>query len=296
MTSIRGPARESAWRHRSVRIWLLGPAGWAVFCSGCQPTVEYSDFAAAEMELAPLEAESQEMPPASPQAATLQPRLIRSGTARIEVEDLDAALAAAAQLAMEVQGYVAGSQLNEGREGARTASLVLRLPSAALPSVVDRLESLGRVLSVSVNASDVSREYFDVETRLAVKEETVTRLRQLATRGGDLEDVLAAERELGRALTELESLKGQIRYYDQRIAESDLQLALIEPGAVVTSGAFRPVVEAFRNATQVFAQSVGYLVYILVFIAPWVVVALLFWPALSRWRRMRGGSGESEAA
>lgn len=71
------------------------------------------------------------------------------------------------------------------------------------------------------------------------------------------------------------------------MAESDLLLTLIEPGAVVRSGAFRPVVVAFRDAVGVFAQSIAYLVYIAVFVAPWVVLAALAWPLLKRWRERR---------
>ena len=271
--------------------FLCGP----LVLAACQQVTE--DFAFAPMAEMELLSASEEMALARPAAQASVPlqRLIRSGTVRLEVEDLDAAMASATDLATGAQGYVAGSQLNEGREGARTASLVLRVPSDAFESVVDRLPDLGRVLSVAVTSSDVSRDYFDIETRLAVGEETVTRLRQLASRGGDLDDVLAAERELGRAMSELESLKGQLRYFDLRVAESDVSVSLVEPGAVVTSGTFRPVVEAFRNATQVFAQSIAYLVYLTTFLVPWVLVGLLAWPILRKVRRGREESVASEA-
>jgi len=156
-----------------------------------------------------------------------------------------------------------------------------------LESFVERLSTLGRVLSLSIASSDVSREYVDVETRLAVQEETVNRLRQLAARGGDLADLLAAERELGRAIGELEALKGQQQYFDQRIAESELRLSLIEPGAVIGSGAFRPVAVAFRSAIEVFAQSVAYLIYLVVFLIPWVLLTLAAWPGVRRLMRLR---------
>ena len=114
-------------------------------------------------------------------------------------------------IATSANGYVVGSELSDGREGARTASLTVRLPSDSFAGVIERLSEVGRVLSASSAAQDVSREYVDVETRLSVGEETVARLRALASRTGNLEDMLAAERELARALTELEGLKGQLR-------------------------------------------------------------------------------------
>jgi hypothetical protein len=257
---------------------------------GCSPVAE--DFAYSSGERAALSFES--MPP-PPQGGSVAPRLIKTGSARIEVEDLDEALALARRLAIEVQGFIAGSELNEGREGSRSASLALRLPSDSFDPFLEGLPALGRVLSVSSSASDVSREYLDVETRLSVKEETVRRLRELAAREGDLEDLLAAERELGRALSELESLKAQRQYYDQKIAESDLRLTLIEPGAVIASGAFRPVVVAFRDAARVFAQSIAFLIYLVVSIVPWALIALAVWPVVKRVRRLRSERKASQS-
>lgn len=260
--------------------------------AACSPSDQ--TFSSAEREALEL-APQIEIPAPSPQSLSIGPRLIRSGAARVEVEDLDSAVVTTRLLAEQARGYIAGSELIAGREGARSASLVLRLPSDSFESFLEGLSALGRVLSLSVVSSDVSPEYVDVETRLAVKEEMVSRLRQLAARGGDLEDLLAAERELGRAVSELEALKGQLRYLDQRIAESELRLSLIEPGAVIGSGAFRPVAVAFRRATEVFAQSVAYLVYLVVFLLPWVLLALAAWPVVRRLIRLRKQRAESGA-
>jgi hypothetical protein len=223
----------------------------------------------------------------SSQAADFGPRLVRNGTARIEVQDLDVSLASAQEIASTVDGFVAGSELREGREGARTAALVLRVPSDTFQNVLDRLPELGRLLSVSSSAEDVSREYMDIETRLSVGEETVARLRELASRGGELEDLLAAERELGRALTELESLAGRVRFYDQRVAEADLHIIFVEPGAVIAPGAFRPVVEAFRDGTQTFARSVAFVIRLVISVVPWIVLSTALWVAFGRRLHLR---------
>lgn len=164
----------------------------------------------------------------------------------------------------------------------------MRLPSDSFSGVIERLSEVGRVLSASSSAVDVSREYVDVETRLSVGEETVARLRALASRTGNLEDMLAAERELARALTELEGLKGQLRYYDQRVAESDLSIALIEPGAVVAPSVFRPVADALRDAGENLVRSVARVIDAAAFLAPWLVLTAFLWMALGRRLRTRG--------
>ena len=256
--------------------------------SGCQPgdlgfQGDDITFTSGSTEAVPLTSRMDAPSPQAGQVASPRPRLIRSGSARVEVSDLETGVSEARRLGESLGGYVAGSEIREGREGSRSASLVLRIPSDSVDVLVESLPELGQVLSVSISTEDVSRQYVDVETRLAVQEETVERLRELADRGGSLEDLLAAERELGRAVSQLESLKGEIRYFDQRIAESDIRLSLVEPGAVVGSGALRPVSLAFRRSVEVFAQSVAYIVYFVAFTLPWMVLALLLFPFARRW-------------
>ncbi len=129
---------------------------------------------------------------------------------------------------------------------------------------------------------------------MAVKEETVRRLQALMSRSGDLEDLLAVERELGRVTEELESLKGRIRYYDRRIALSELRVDLAQPGAAIAPGAFRPVGAAIRGAVDVFARSLAALVYVVVFLIPWLLLAGLLWPLGRRAWAARKRGGESE--
>lgn len=287
---IQADSRRRRALHLSLALWLVA---LGLVAAACGPSdVSYSS---ADVESLVRPPPAVEIPRPAVQSPSIEPRLIRSGEARVEVEDLDSALVTARRFAEQARGYVAGSELRAGREGARSASLMLRLPSDSFDAFVDELTALGRVVSLSVASSDVSREYIDVETRLAVKEETVNRLRQLAERGGDLEGLLAAERELGRAIGELESLKGQLQYFDQRIAESELRLSLIESGAESGSGAFRPVAVAFRRATETFAQSVAYLIYLVVFLIPWVILAFAVWPFLKRWQQYRKQRVEAEA-
>lgn len=288
MDNMKRTLREAFQRLVSFRL-----LGFTVMVMGstiilaCNDAAEDLSFSANEMEAIALpsamEAGNAQGSDRSRQdAAPGQPRLIRNGTVRLEVDDLDTSITTAQSLVDEVQGFVAGSNLTEGNEGSRTASLTLRVPSASFQVVVDRLSQLGRVLSVSISASDVSREYFDLETRIAVKDQTVGRLRELITRSGDLEDLLAVERELGRATAELESLKGQITYYDQRLAMSDLRVDLFEPGAAITPGLSRPVREAFRNSVSILAKSLAALIYVLASLVPWLILAAILWPVIRR--------------
>lgn len=231
------------------------------------------------------------------QAPQMPTRLIRSATVSIEVADVAETVNAARSGAERAGGLVADAEIST-RSGSRSASLLLRIPSDSLDNLLERLSALGEVQSTRVSARDVSREYFDTEIRLSVKEATVRRLTELMQRSGSVEDLAAVERELSRATTELETLKGQIRYFDLQVAQSEVRLQLFESGRVAASATKR-ITRAFDQALDVFGQSIAALVYVVVFLTPWVPVAAVLWIAgrrIAHFRReRRAETAESSA-
>ena len=85
--------------HRPSRCHVIGLVGLSVALAGCQRMPDDIAFSAAEMELTPEAAQVQPLASPSLQVASAEPRLIRNGSARVEVEDLDVALSLAEQLA-----------------------------------------------------------------------------------------------------------------------------------------------------------------------------------------------------
>lgn len=67
--------------------------------------------------------------------------------------------------------------------------------------MLQALRSLGDVKQDGVSTQDVTKDYADLDTRVAVKEQTVAPLRGLLdSRSANLSDVLDVERELSRAV------------------------------------------------------------------------------------------------
>lgn len=237
-------------------------------------------------------------PVADQRASTAAPsfwatqKLIRTGEVRIQVRDVPTALRVTDSIARSQEALVADSRTSQDEEGKRSAEVVLRVPSQSFASVLQALRTIGTVQSESIATQDVTKEYTDLETRLAVKEQTVARLRGLLdTRTAKLADVLEVERELGRAVAELERMKGERRYLDQQIALSTLRVSLFERVPSRITQITQPISEALRSAMRVLGTSVGALVYLVVALAPWGLVALgIAWLARRLRRRFRPGS------
>jgi hypothetical protein len=210
--------------------------------------------------------------------AVLVPEMIiRNGTARIRVDSLEVAMAAARRMAQEAGGFVANAEIQSGDREVRRATLQVRLPAANFDRLVSGLSPLGRVESVNVSAQDVGEEFTDAAARLENARRLEERLLELLrTRTGNLADVLAAERELARVREQSERLEGRMRYLRSKVAVSTFVIHLYEPGPLVGGrpGA-NPIAEALRQAWRNFVGVVAFLIASLGVVVPLGLLALV---------------------
>jgi CHASE3 domain sensor protein len=214
-------------------------------------------------------------------------KLIRTAELQIEVKDVGKAMLAVDSMVKQRGALVADSKQSVDAHDWRSTELMIRVPSDRFLDALGALRQVGKVKSESVKTEDVTKDYADVETRLAVKEQTVTRLRALLdSRAAKLSDVLEVERELARSVTELEQMKGEKRFYDQRIAISTITLTLFDHTTSRGVQFTEPVANAFRSAVGIFATSISAIVSVVAYLLPWVVLALLLWRPL-KWLKAR---------
>jgi uncharacterized protein DUF4349 len=215
-----------------------------------------------------------------------EPKVIRSADLRIQVRDVASAARGADDVAHARQGLLADSHVNLAEHAPGEARLVLRVPADGFDAALDGLRRLGTVRGENESAGDVTREYSDLETRLAVKEQTAGRLRDLlANRTGTLNDVLTVERELSRVVSELEQMKTQRRDYDRQIAMASIAVTFYTPGAEGLAALRVSLAESLSQVTDVLAGSISTVVYLVTFITPWVVLAVLGWWCVRAVRR-----------
>ncbi|HKS04943.1 MAG TPA: DUF4349 domain-containing protein [Gemmatimonadaceae bacterium] len=215
-------------------------------------------------------------------------KLIRTAELVVEVDSVEHALRRADSIARNLGAFVADVQAThaEGRSG--TAQLVVRVPSARFDLVMSALRAIGEIKNEGINTQDVTKEYADLGVRISAKQDAVTRLRELlVNRTAKLSDILDAERELARAVTELESLKGERQYYDERIAVSTISMRLVEPNVVERKPGWKATVTAaFANSVNVLTQSATLLTSVIAFLIPWTPFILIAWVMRRRlgWR------------
>lgn len=231
-------------------------------------------------------------PPGDPRvpgqpSVSLNPMLIRTGTATIQVDSLEQGIAQLRALAQRVGGLVGNTSISSGAEEVRRATVELRIPSAGFDRTVSGLAPIGRVEQVNISAEDVGEEYTDVTARVANARRLESRLLDLLDRRtGRLEEVLNLERELARVREEIERYDGRLRYLRTRASISVLTVTLHEPGTVLGRPGERPIRDAFGQAWRNLVGMIAGLIAASGVLIPLAVLAYALWRAF-RWMRRR---------
>jgi hypothetical protein len=231
-------------------------------------------------------------------ATTAGAMIIRTGTAGIEVDSLDTAIARVRTLALRVNGFVANTTVQGGRDQLRSASLELKIPSERFDDALAGLSPIGKVEAVNVSAEDVGEEYVDIAARVENAHRLEARIIDLlANRTGKLQDVLSVEHELARVREEIERYEGRMRYLKTRASVSTLTIAVHERAPVIVPVAGDgPIFMAFRQAWENFVGVAAGLIASLGILIPLGALAFVVWLCVRRYIPWRPSGGTPPAA
>jgi uncharacterized protein DUF4349 len=158
-------------------------------------------------------------------AVPIEQRIIKTGEVSVEVADVPAAVGRVRAFALELGGYVGGSQAGSGAQG---ATLTLRVPAARFDEALERLRDLdGEVVAEATRESDVTRQVIDLGARIANLEASEASYRLLLERAVRIDDVLAVQSRLDAVRGEIEQLQAQLQEIEGDADLSTLTVSLI---------------------------------------------------------------------
>lgn len=155
-------------------------------------------------------------------------RLMKEGSMGCEVKDYASDLTKIRAIIAKYQGYI-GSE-NEVKEPYKIYNdLVIRVSGEHFEKMISEISQLAENVDFKrIAATDVSEEYFDLETRIKTKKEIEKRYVEFLSRAKNMEEVLKVENELRVIREEIEVREGRLKFLQDRIAYSTLNLNIYQ--------------------------------------------------------------------
>jgi hypothetical protein len=172
---------------------------------------------------ADIEIQDEYAPSSGSSQATIDRKIIRSGSLTLEVDDLVAARNEILKRTKASGGFLerdAGSEW----ESTRSITVSVRIPADRFDSFVDGVGTLGRLEHRNIDATDVTTEWVDVEARLAAKRKVEERYLELAAQAKNVAEMLEVQRELGNVRAEIESMEARMESLRGQVAMSTLTI------------------------------------------------------------------------
>lgn len=288
--------------------------GWLILSlSACAAAPRTSSYGYAE--LAATAAPAQPPMPAEGAAPATQPRasgattdpvaqprlIIRTADITLVVKDTQETLDLLTRLSAELGGFVVSSSTSRAGRAIQ-GYITLRVDATRFDEAMNRIRAAAiEVRSESVRGEDVTAEYVDLDARLKNLEAAEAQLQQILKQATATEDVLAVYRELTQIRSQIEQIKGRMKYLSQSAVLATISVTLIpdalaqpvEVGGWRPEGVVREAVEALIAALQGLASVLIWL--IIVGLPMLVIIALPFIAVFAILRRARRNKRKATA-
>lgn len=171
---------------------------------------------------------------ASAAAAEYERKIIVNGELHLQTSTFDEDLTKILAAVNQAGGYISSSSISgqpiseTGSRYGRDAHYVVKIPAEQYDAVLNLSRGIGKVTYYNEYTDDITSDYYDIQTRLETYQAQYDKVTSLLEKCDNMEDILKIEAHLTELLYQIDSLKGQIRMWDQLVAFSTLSISLTE--------------------------------------------------------------------
>jgi Domain of unknown function (DUF4349) len=219
-------------------------------------------------------------------------KLVRTGSLELTVKSPAAAAEQIRRMAESMGGYLESSQIG-GTKDAPTADLTIRVPVARFEDAKAQIRTLAaRVESEKTDATDVTRQYVDMQARLRNLHAEEAQYLAIMKSAFKVDDMLEVTQKLSEVRGEIEQQQAEFQTLSKQVETVALSIALRAIADTQVSGLnWRPLYElklALRNGLDALADYAATMAAILFYVPVILVwsVTILF-AAVLGWRLLR---------
>jgi hypothetical protein len=131
---------------------------------------------------------------------------------------------------------------------------LIRIAAPGTDDLLAAIERLGQLRTRHVNARDIGKQYKDAELQLENLNVAMARYEQILAKADAVADILSIERELTRLRGEIEQVKGNLRWMQDRSARSTIHVNLASTRPAVAQGPIAPQAKLYPGLRATFLE------------------------------------------
>ncbi|MBU8877643.1 DUF4349 domain-containing protein [Bacillus sp. FJAT-29790] len=162
--------------------------------------------------------------------------VIYNANLHLKVKNFQKSQASFEEKVKSYQGYIVESNIyRESKEIVR-GYMTIRIPAASFEKFLHDAEGLAaEVIERQVSGEDVTEEFVDLESRLKSKKVVEERLMEFMKKAEKTEDLLKISSDLAKVQEEIEQIAGRMKYLNNLIAYSTVNIEMSEDLVVIPS-------------------------------------------------------------
>ena len=168
--------------------------------------------------------------PPSPPTYSLEKgsKIIKTGSMEFQVSALELTKAKVDSILNSFGGYYEQEHFHSYGSSI-SYSLQLRIPNSKFDALIDVLENgIGDLQSKNIRAEDVTEEYVDLNIRLENNLAYLEQYKVILQKARSVKEILEVQEKIRRIEEEIDSKKGRLKYLDDKVKYSTLDLELTE--------------------------------------------------------------------
>lgn len=155
-------------------------------------------------------------------------KIIYTAKISMESKEFEKSCAELEKIVSELGGYFEDKSVYDQGVRIRKATMTIRVPKEQFQTAMERLQGIAHVTFSNQSAQNVSKEYYDIQSRLDTAKIKLERLQGLLKQASDMADIIELENAISNVEWEIDSYSGSLKNFDSKIGYSTIQVELLE--------------------------------------------------------------------
>ncbi|CEH31643.1 hypothetical protein AM501_03165 [Aneurinibacillus migulanus] len=292
-------------RSRS-KIWMILGLISILLTAGCGASNQNPDSSMTDTSQSQIteiaDNKNPNTAPSEKKQAGMAAMMVYQAELGLNVKDFATSQKSLTQLVEKMNGYIVeASSYNQGEgDSLLNGDFRIRIPNTKFNTFLEETEKLAlKVTNRTIQGRDVTEEYIDLEARLASKQVLEKQLLGFMKNAQKTSDLLQIAQDVNKVQTEIEQLKGKMKYLKNQSDFATITIHMTESKAVLPSLSDNPVStwdktkQQFMNSIKFMVDSASALFVVIVGTSPLLLFIGAIVAGIIYWKKRKDKKDES---